>query len=133
MNDDDIDIEVEDAPDPQDVALCLQAEDLLRQGKEIHEAATLLGLHSRTLRRLFLRVHSLPPLRWMQRQGIVPPRTAKAEGCTPVVCFRLAEFDELEVLARSRDMSPADLAREIVIDYLDRVHEAAKRHDLQFP
>lgn len=85
--------------------------------------ADALGVSQRSLREHFVRATGMAPKRWRMADGVVT-----AEGASPVVSFRLPEYDALVMAAEKAGEAPAVFAKNIVQRSLRRkVKRSPKR------
>lgn len=86
-----------------------EAERLLLAGEDLDAVADTLGVSKRTLERAWRAAHDTPPARWARRQGAREPA-----GRSPLVAFRLPEYETLAEVARADGVEPSAWAREAV-------------------
>jgi hypothetical protein len=87
----------------------VDAERLLLDGADLDAVAETLGLNKRTLERAWREHHDDPPVRWARRQGAREPA-----GASPLVSFRLPEWDDLARIAAEDGAEPNAWARDAV-------------------
>lgn len=87
-----------------------EAERLILRSDDLDAVCDALGCTRRTLERAFVAAHGTTPARWRraQRGG-----SAAGEG-NPVVAFRLAECDQLAIVAAADGMAPSEWAKAAV-------------------
>lgn len=101
-----------------------RAKVLLRNADfSVAAVACELGISQRSLHEHFVRATGMAPKRWRMADGVVT-----AEGASPVVSFRLPEYDALVRAAEEAGEAPAVFAKNIVTRALRRkVKHAPKK------
>lgn len=92
-----------------------RAQALLREGLAPHDVVTQLDTTLRTLQRAFSAAGLPSPRKWQFDQI-----GSRAEGSSPIVSFRLPEYEALEEAAAKAEKKPSDYAREVVQKHLRR-------------
>lgn len=98
-----------------------EAERLILRGDDLDAVCEALGCTRRTLERAFVAAHGTTPVRWRKAQR----GEAAGEG-NPVVAFRLAECDQLAIVAAADEMTPSEWAKAAVLRALAADRQARK-------